>query len=168
MTSRPMPIQPPLSRAQIEGSIDAVSRWIRIAFENRPRTEGEAPCAPTAEDALHSSLLRRLLSGLEALPEAPPRMMDNPGYAFAEGREMRCLSVHGYGPGGPAANAAAKAWDELSAGDAVLIDESTWEVVERDDDALIVRWPGTSWLGWLAPAGQVAGIPAHTLVRIAV
>ena len=162
------PIEPPLSREQIEAVIGAVSRWIRIAFEEQPRSEGQPPKAASSEDAEHSALLRRLLAGHDALPEAPPRMMAHPGYDFAEGREIRCLSVRGYGPGGPAAGAHAKAWRELAAGDSVMIDESLWEVVDRDDEALIVRWPQTAWLGWLAPAGDVAGLPAHTLVRIPV
>lgn len=163
-----IPIDPPLTRSQIEGVISAVSRWIRIAFENQARPEGEAPRAASSDDAEHSGLLRRLLAGQEALPEAPPRMMAHPSYDFAEGREVRCLSVHGYGPGGPAAQATPKPWSELAAGDSVLIDEALWEIMERDDEALIVRWPGTSWLGWLAPAGDVAGMPAHMLVRIPV
>jgi hypothetical protein len=160
------PIEPPLSREQVEAVIGVVARWIRIAFEEQPRAEGEPPKLPTSDDAEHSSLLRRLLAGRDALPEAPPRMMAHPGYDFAEGHEIRCLSVRGYGPGGPGANASRKPWPELGAGDSVIIDESLWEVVDRDDDALIVRWPGTTWLGWLAPAGEVAGTPAHTLVRI--
>ncbi len=168
MASRYRPIDPPLTREQIEGVIGAVSRWIRIAFEENPRQDGEVQRAATSEDAQHSGLLRRLLAGQDALPQAPPRMMAHPGYDFAEGREVRCLSVGGYGPGGPAANAPRKAWSELAAGDSVMIDESLWEVVDRDDEALVVRWPGTAWLGWLAPAGDVAGMPAHTLVRIPV
>ncbi len=160
------PIDPPLTRDQIEEVIGAVARWLRIAFENQPRPQDEPPKPATSEDAQHSALLRRLLAGRDALPEAPPRMMAHPGYEFAEGQEIRCLSVRGYGPGGPSANASQKPWRELGAGDSVIIDESLWEVVDRDDEALIVRWPGTTWLGWLAPAGEVAGIPAHTLVRI--
>ncbi|HEX9108901.1 MAG TPA: hypothetical protein VF832_16760 [Longimicrobiales bacterium] len=163
-----IPIDPPLTREQIEGVVGAVARWIRVAFEDRAWREGEKPHGASSDDAQHSRLLRRLLAGQDALPEAPPRMMAHPGYDFAEGNEVRCLSVRGYGPGGPAAKAPAIAIGDVAAGDSVIIDEALWEVVDRDDDALIVRWPGTNWLGWLAPAGAVAGLPAHSLVRIPV
>ncbi len=57
----------------IEWVCDRVGLWIGLYAENKGRT-------PTRVDVDHSSLLRRLLSGKDALPDPPPTVHSYPAY----------------------------------------------------------------------------------------
>ncbi len=60
-------------------------RYVRIARREGYTDKHRCPDGvPTDADALHSALLRRLLSGKEPLPEPPPLRHSYPDYAAVE------------------------------------------------------------------------------------
>jgi len=76
----------PLTNAQKTWIVDRVGQWLVVSGHD---TNGDA-------EASHSSLLWRLLSGEEPLPDPPPTYFRRPDYELAEGRPTLCeISCHG-------------------------------------------------------------------------
>ena len=96
----------------------AIAAWLRIAH---PRG-GARP-----EDARHSGLLRRLLSGERPLPAAPPLADGYPWYQLIDHGEAHPSVVF------------------LAASDRMTIEHHDWEIVEGDKSQrrFLVRWPAS-------------------------
>lgn len=71
---------------------------------------------PNRADIEHSALLSRLLDGNDALPEPPPRMFSYPNYELVE---TGIYYPH-------------EAGESKSQADKVFIDQSLWNIVERN------------------------------------
>lgn len=67
-----------LDEKQIGFATKCVMEWIELYHVHLKRD-------PTPADAVHSSLLRRLLSGKKVLPKPPPKRFSCPDYKLAEG-----------------------------------------------------------------------------------
>jgi hypothetical protein len=78
-----------LSEIQIDFAQSCASKWIRIYNKHLKRY-------PNEHDADHSSLLRRLLSGKEALDKPPPLRHSYPDYDLAEGEEVEIMEVNDF------------------------------------------------------------------------
>ena len=77
--------QDSLSASQIEFVCDRVSEYVKVCTAN-----GKGVTHETVE---HSSLLRRLLAGLDALPEPPPLRFGLPSYELVESEEVQVERV---------------------------------------------------------------------------
>jgi hypothetical protein len=102
---------PQLTDRQINFAVRCASQWIEIYRHKQDH-------GPTAADADHSSLLRRLLSGKPALPDPPPLRYSYPDYGLAEGEPTEVREV----------------WDRDPARDGDVIDECGGVVIDQGGD----------------------------------
>lgn len=117
----------------------AVNEWFRVIRSERGKSRGlpSVSYPPTPDDAAHSALLARLLSGLPALDDAPPTAFGCPWYAVVEGSgPFRCQVSR-------ALTLAASADGSAGAEPFVAVNQALWTVVEElGEDDLLVRWRG--------------------------
>lgn len=105
----------------------AVVQWIAIKTKFEERYDPLK--GPTPADIDHSSLLRRLLDGKEALALPPPKRFSYPDYSLVEeDGPQRVLEVH-FNP---------KRCSQDSG--QVYIDQSIWDIESVENDVYIVRW----------------------------
>ena len=71
-----------LTQGQADFAVRCMSEWISLSGN-----------CPTSADVDHSSLLRRLLSGKEALDNAPPKRFAYPDYELGEGKPVKVMDV---------------------------------------------------------------------------
>lgn len=72
-----------LTPGQVDFVVRCMSEWISLSGN-----------CPTDADVVHSSLLRRLLSGKEALDNAPPKRFAYPDYELGEGEPVKVMDVN--------------------------------------------------------------------------
>lgn len=105
--------QDSLSASQIEFVCARVSEYVRVCLGN-----GKVVTQETVE---HSSLLRRLLAGFDALPDPPPLRFGLPSYELVESEEVQVERV-------------------VDRGDEVIIDDHDgYEWLDKDSG--VVQYP---------------------------
>ena len=72
----------------------AVGRWLGHWVEQCKKDHGVERC-PTRADAIHSSLLSRLLSGKDPTEHVPPKAFAYPWYELEEGKACSILERDG-------------------------------------------------------------------------
>lgn len=71
-----------LTPGQMDFVVRCMSEWINLSGN-----------CPTDADVVHSSLLRRLLSGKDALDKPPPKRFAYPDYELGEGKPVQVMYV---------------------------------------------------------------------------
>ena len=71
-----------LTPGQMDFAVRCMSEWIHLSG-----------ICPTDADVSHSSLLRRLLSGKDALDKPPPKRFAYPDYELGEGKPVQVMDV---------------------------------------------------------------------------
>lgn len=107
----------------------ATLRWCQVLSAN-----GRG--IPSADDAEHSALLRRLLAGKEPLPDPPPLADRYPWYALVDAGTDTATDV----------------WD---AGDGhLVIRQSRWKIIDRGETWWRVQWRGEGPVYRVEPTPQ--------------
>lgn len=117
-----------LTQKRVDWIINQIVEWYRIRNENGITDN------PTSPDVDHSSLLRRLLSGEEIFPYAPPRNHSYPDYEAASGREIVVMNVW-FG------KKSDDTIENLVSGK-VVINQSVWAILRKEGDTYIIQWDG--------------------------
>lgn len=71
-----------LTPGQMDFAVRCMSEWIHLSG-----------ICPTDADVSHSSFLRRLLSGKDALDKPPPKRFSYPDYELGEGKPVKVAQV---------------------------------------------------------------------------
>ena len=119
---------------KVDWMVTRIEEWIAI----RERyVEGN----PSMADVGHSALLRRLLSGHSALEYPPPRSFSYPNYRVAEGHDYEPMEVwfQDVSRRGTLTMREILSSDYLP--ETVGIDQARWDVISRDGNTFIVKWP---------------------------
>lgn len=117
-----------LTSKRVDWIINQIVEWYRIRNENGITDN------PSSPDVDHSSLLRRLLAGEEAFEYPPPRNHSYPDYYAASGKEVVVMNVFFYtGSTGALVD---------DAKNKVVINQSAWKILRKEDSNYIIRWEG--------------------------
>jgi len=123
-----------ITKKRVNWMVVRMSEWQRIREDN-------GYGAPSIADIEHSALLHRLLSGHSALEYPPPRSFSYPNYRVAEGHEYEPMEVWFQ----DVSRTVPLDIDELLSSDylpeTVGIDQARWDVISRDGNTFIVKWP---------------------------